>query len=257
MKLPLFSQVMEALRFEIPVAVSLDIDPAELSRALAPLRAGERLRLLYDQLGDRLVVSTSFGLQAAVMLHLIHEHAPKIPVVFIDTGFLFPETYQYAAELTSQLDLDLRIYQPSVSAARMQALWGNLWEDGKDGADRYSLITKIEPMNRALRETGADVWLSGLRRSQSKSRMDRPFVEQQKKTVKAYPILDWADAQVDLYFHQQGLPRHPLAAKGYATMGDWHSTRPVENGDVEATRFNGEKFECGLHLDSGSPDFQI
>ncbi|MGL4400569.1 MAG: phosphoadenylyl-sulfate reductase [Luteolibacter sp.] len=248
---------MEALKFEIPAVISPDIHPEELSAVLAPLRAGERLRLLYETLGDRLVASTSFGLQAAVMLHLIHEHAPKIPVVFIDTGFLFPETYQYAEELTSKFNLDLRIYQPNVSAARMQALWGNLWENGKDGADRYGLITKIEPMNRALREIGADVWLSGLRRSQSKTRVDRPFVEQQKKTVKAYPILDWADAQVDLYLYQNALPRHPLAEKGYLTMGDWHSTRPAENGDSESSRFNGEKFECGLHLDSGTPDFQI
>jgi phosphoadenosine phosphosulfate reductase len=248
---------MEALKFELPAVVSGDIHPEELSAALAPKRAGERLRFLYEQLGDRLVASTSFGLQAAVMLHLIKEHAPKIPVVFIDTGFLFPETYQYAEQLTQQLDIDLRIYQPSVSSARMQALWGNLWEQSQDGADRYGLITKIEPMNRALREIGADVWLSGLRRSQSSTRVDRPYVEQQKRTVKAYPILDWADAQVDLYFHQNGLPRHPLAEQGYATMGDWHSTRPVENGDVEASRFNGEKFECGLHLDSGTPDFQI
>ncbi|MGL5019361.1 MAG: phosphoadenosine phosphosulfate reductase family protein, partial [Luteolibacter sp.] len=90
---------MEALRFEIPAVMPQDIDPEELSAALTPLRAGERLRLLHERLGDRLVASTSFGLQAAVMLHLIHEHAPKIPVVFIDTGFLFPETYQYAEEL--------------------------------------------------------------------------------------------------------------------------------------------------------------
>jgi len=248
---------MAALKFQPSAVAYTDIDAAELSAALAPLRAGERLRLLYEQLGDRLVASTSFGLQAAVMLRLIHEYAPKVPVVFIDTGFLFPETYQYAEELTSMFDLDLRIYHPTVSAARMQALWGNLWENGNDGADRYGLLTKIEPMNRALRETGADVWLSGLRRSQSQSRVDRPFVEQQKRTVKAYPILDWADAQVDLYFHQNGLPRHPLAEKGYVTMGDWHSTRPAEYGDSESTRFNGEKYECGLHLDSGTPDFQI
>lgn len=248
---------MEALKLDITSVTRADIDPAELSEALAPQRAGERLRTLYDRYGDRLVASTSFGIQAAVMLHLIHEHAPKIPVVFIDTGFLFPETYQYAEELTSKLNLDLRVYQPTVSAARMQALWGNLWEQGKEGSDRYGLLTKVEPMNRALREIGGDIWLSGLRRSQSKTRVDRPFVEQQKKTVKVYPILDWADAQVDLYYHQNNLARHPLAEKGYVTMGDWHSTRPVEDGDVEGTRFNGEKFECGLHLDSGAADFQI
>lgn len=248
---------MEALKLESSIETRPGIDPLVLSEKLSSLRAGERLRVLYEQLGDRLVASTSFGLQAAVMLHLIHEHAPKIPVVFIDTGFLFPETYQYVEELSSKLNLDLRIYQPAISSARIQALWGNLWENGQDGADRYGLITKVEPMNRALRETGADVWLSGLRRSQSKTRVDRPFVEQQKKTIKAYPILDWADAQVDLYFHQNHLPRHPLAKQGYVTMGDWHSTRPAEDGDSESTRFNGEKYECGLHLDSGRLDYDI
>ncbi len=248
---------MEALKLDNAAALPAALDPGALSAELSPLRAGERLSLLYDRLGDRLVATTSFGMQSAVMLHLIHEHAPKIPVVFIDTGFLFPETYRYAEDLAARFDLDLRIYQPTVSAARLQALWGNLWENGKDGADKYALLTKIEPMNRALRETGADGWISGLRRSQSMSRSDRPFVEQQKRTLKAYPILDWADAQVDLYFHQHQLPRHPLAAKGFVTMGDWHSTRPAEDGKAEASRFDGTKYECGLHLDSGTPDFQI
>ena len=250
---------MATLELETRAKVIQEISPTALSLELSPLPIGERIGLLYEKFGDRLMVSTSFGLQAAVMLHLIHAHAPKIPVIFIDTGFLFPETYQYAEQLTSKLNLDLRVYHPLMSAARMEALWGKLWENGGDGSDRYGLMTKIEPMNRALQETGADVWLSGLRRSQSQTRVDRPFVEQQKKTLKVYPILDWADAQVDLYFHQNDLPRHPLADKGYVTMGDWHSTRPVGDGDgdAEATRFNGEKFECGLHLDSGTPDFQI
>ena len=113
-----------------------DTHPAELSSTLAPLRAGERIRLLHERLGSRLVATTSFGIQAAVMLHLIHEHAPEIPVVFIDTGFLFPETYRYAEELMGRFNLDFRIYQPMVSAARMQALWGNLWEQTKEDADR-------------------------------------------------------------------------------------------------------------------------
>lgn len=229
-----------------------------LSNELAALKAGERLRLLHQRYGSRLVATTSFGIQAAVMLHLIHEHAPKIPVVFIDTGFLFPETYQYADDLGKRLNLDLRVYLPTVSAARMQALWGNLWEQGKEGADKYGVLTKIEPLDRALKELGADVWISGVRRSQSKTRADRAYAEQQKKTLKVYPILDWADAQVSVYMNQHNLPPHPLAEKGYVTMGDWHSTAPAADGiNAEATRFNGEKYECGLHLDSGVPDFQI
>lgn len=245
---------MQALKFH----AKPDIDPDALAVEIAPLRAGDRIRVLHEKLGDHLVATTSFGLQAAVMLHLIHEHAPQVPVVFIDTGFLFPETYRYMDQLLTRFDkLDLRIYQPTVSAARMQAMWGNLWEGDKAAQDRYAILTKIEPMNRALSELGADVWLSGLRRAQSESRQDRPFVERQKKTIKAYPILDWADAQVDLYFHQHALPRHPLQEQGYVTMGDWHSTLPAVGLDASATRFNGEKYECGLHLDSGAADFQI
>ncbi len=231
--------------------------PETLSEEMNNLRAGQRLELLHERLGSRLIASTSFGLQSAVMLKLLHQHTPKIPVVFIDTGFLFPETYQYAQELMEKFPLDYRIYHPTVSAARMQALWGNLWEKGKEESERYAILTKIEPMNRAIRESGADVWISGLRRAHSDTRRDRSFVEAQKKTLKAYPILDWADAQVDLFYHQNELPRHPLAEKGYVTMGDWHSTRPSEDGTADGTRFNGEKYECGLHLDSGTSDFQI
>ena len=237
--------------------MTLDYLSENLAAEFALLSAGERIRLLHERLGDRLMATTSFGIQSAVMLHLIHEHAPEIPVIFIDTGFLFPETYRYAEELISRLNIDLRVYQPKCSAARIQAIWGDLWSQGKEGADRYAILTKIEPMNRALRETGADVWISGLRRSQSKTRENRPLVERQKNTIKAYPILDWADAQVEFYYHQNDLPRHPLADKGYVTMGDWHSTSPINGASAEATRFNGEKYECGLHLDSSNPDFQI
>ncbi len=238
---------------------TLPITEAEqLSADLARLKAGERLERLHDQYGSRMVASTSFGLQAAVMLKLIADHAPGIPVVFIDTGYHFPETYRYAEELTKRFGTDLRIYQPTHSAARMEALYGKLWEQGREGMDQYGVFTKIEPMDRALRELGADVWISGVRRSHSSTRTERPFAEQQKRTLKVYPILDWPDAQISAYMHDHGLPPHPLGEQGYVTMGDWHSTRPAVDGlAAEATRFNGEKYECGLHLDSGNSDFQI
>ncbi len=238
-------------------AIADPTSPEALSGEFGNIRAGQRLELLHERLGDRLVASTSFGLQAAVMLKLLHDHAPKIPVIFIDTGYLFPETYRYAEELMKAFPLDYRIYHPTVSAARMEAIHGRLWEQGKEGAEKYGILTKVEPMNRALRETGGDVWISGLRRAHSETRQERPFVEQQKNTLKAYPILDWADAQVDIFYHQNSLARHPLAEKGYVTMGDWHSTRPSTDGTANGTRFNGDKYECGLHLDSGTSDFQI
>lgn len=233
-------------------------DASALSAELAPLNAGDRLRLLHERFGKRLVASTSFGLQAAVMLDLIAENAPDVPVVFIDTGYLFPETYHYAETLIERLGTRLEVYQPRHSSAWMEAVHGRLWEQGSEGLDRYSLLTKIEPMDRALRELGADVWLSGVRRSHSSTRVDRAFAEQQKRTLKVYPILDWADAQISAYMNERQLPAHPLADQGYVTMGDWHSTKPAVDGlDAENTRFNGEKYECGLHLESGDTDFQI
>jgi len=254
------------MTYQIPNSTNLTMEPPSaqsddaslLSAELDGLRAGRRLALLFERYGKRLAATTSFGLQSSVMLHLIKEHAPQIPVIFIDTGYHFPETYRYARQLAELLGVDLRYAQPAMTSARQEALYGRLWEQGKEGLDRYSLINKIEPMNRALKELGADVWISGLRRSQSSTRSNRTFAERQKSTLKVYPILDWADAQVAAYMSEHHLPPHPLAAMGYATMGDWHSTVPLDDdGDAESTRFNGQKYECGLHEVSTRSDFQI
>ncbi|MFK7909618.1 MAG: phosphoadenylyl-sulfate reductase [Akkermansiaceae bacterium] len=235
-----------------------EIGIEQINAAFSTMNAAERVAWLHKNFGSRLVLSSSFGLQAAVMLHLVSEHAPEIPVVWLDTGYLFPETYQYAEQLIEKLGIDVKVYQPKYSAARQEALFGKLWEQGEEGNTRYSLINKVEPMNRALTELGADIWVSGLRKSHSSTRADRQFAEQQKRTLKVYPILDWADAQVASYFYDHDLPRHPLEAEGYKTMGDWHSTRPVGEGEsAEQSRFDGAKYECGLHLDSSASDFQI
>ena len=239
-------------------AIDTKSDVELVNDAFSGKKAAERMGWLYDQFGSRLVLSSSFGLQAAVMLHLVSKHAPQIPVIWLDTGYLFPETYQYAEKLIDSLGIDVQVYQPKLSAARQEALYGKLWEQGEKGNSKYGIINKMEPMNRALQELDTDIWISGLRRSQSSTRVDRNFAEQQKRTLKVYPILDWADAQVSAYFYDNNLPKHPLEAEGYQTMGDWHSTSPVIEGEsAESSRFGGEKYECGLHLSSDTSDFQI
>ena len=192
------------------------------------------------------------------MLHLIRRHAPDIPIIFVDTGYCFPETYQFSQSFIEDWELDIRVFNPAISAARQEALYGKLWEQGAEGNKKYALLNKVEPMNRALSEVGGDVWVSGLRRSQSSTRVDRAFAEKQKATMKVYPILDWADAQLEAYYHEHDLPRHPLEKQGFLTMGDWHSTRKANVGETaEDTRFGGTKYECGLHQDSGQIDYQI
>jgi len=219
------------------------------SQVFAASTTEERIKSLVGAWGQQVVASTSFGLQSSVMLHLISRYSPETPVVFIDTGYLFPETYRYVDDLTRLLDINLHLYTPKFTAARIQAKWGRLWEQGEVGETRYANLTKIEPMNRALKELGARVWMSGIRRTQSRTRRGRDFVEQQDQILKAYPILDWSDEQVEQYCQENNLPEHPLRKKGYVTSGDVHSTKPLsEVSNVEETRFGGQKYECGLHL---------
>ena len=239
-------------------SINADPTPEELSALLGPLKAHERILQLREIYGSRLVASSSFGLQASAMLHLIRKHAPDIPIIFVDTGYCFPETYQFSQSFIEDWELDIRVFNPAISAARQEALYGKLWEQSAEGNKKYALLNKVEPMNRALSEIGGDVWVSGLRRSQSSTRIDRAFAEKQKATMKVYPILDWADSQLEAYYHEHDLPRHPLEKEGFLTMGDWHSTRKPDVGETaEDTRFGGTKYECGLHQDSGQIDYQI
>ena len=211
----------------------------------------ETIHWAVNRFGDGLVLSTSFGIQAAVMLHLATSVRPDIPVVWVDTGYLPPETYAFAETLRKRLDLDLRVYQAELSPARMEALHGRLWEQGLAALDRYDRIRKVDPMQRALREVGATAWLSGLRTEQTQHRRSLPRVGRQGDRWKILPILDWSARDVHAYLDRHDLPYHPLFFEGYATVGDWHSSRPLTADDDHErdTRFGGLKQECGIHLD--------
>ena len=233
----------------------------ELSGAnaeFAALDIAGRFAWIRRNYGGRVVASTSAGAQAAVMLHLLAKNAPEIPVVFIDTGYHFPETYRYLEQLKETLGIDVTIYSPAVTAARQEALYGRLWEGGKKDLETYGRLNKVEPMNRALQEHGAVAWISGLRRTQSRERGQLEFIANQTRTTKLYPILDWSDEEIETYFFLYGLPRHPLLEQGYVSIGDWHSSKPLEEGlTPEQTRFHGIKRECGLHQASNVGDYQI
>jgi phosphoadenosine phosphosulfate reductase len=220
--------------------------------------AAERVRWSAESFGEKLVMTTSFGIQSAVMLHLVTRILPEIPVIFIDTGYLFPETYRFARDLTDRLKLNLKKYHARMTAGEQEALYGRLWEQGLDGLKQYNLINKVEPMDRAMKELGATAWLAGLRRTQSSTREGLKVVQQQNRMVKVHPILDWDNRTVHRYLKQHDLPYHPLFEQGYVSVGDWHSTsRMLEGMTEEQTRFNGMKRECGLHENSGRFDFQI
>ncbi len=228
------------------------------SERLERLPAEERVRWAVEMFGDKLILSTSFGIQSAVMLHLVTQVLPEIPVVFVDTGYLFPETYKFADELTGRLKLNLKVYQAEMTAARQEALHGKLWEQGREGLEKYNFINKVEPMNRAMQELGAGAWLTGLRRAQARTREHLDVVQLQKRTYKIHPIVDWSERDVYQYLTKHELPYHPLWEKGYVSVGDAHSSAPLLDGQTaEETRFNGLKRECGLHESNGRADYQI
>lgn len=238
-----------------------EFDDAEVSawnRDLAGRGAQERVRWVLEQFRGQAILSTSFGAQAAVMLHLVTRIDPQIPVVFIDTGYLFPETYRFAEELTKKLGVNLKVYNPAMTAARQEAIYGKLWEQGVEGLEKYGRINKVEPMNRALQELGARVWLTGLRREHASSREDLPVLKRQRRVLKVHPIIDWTDRQVGQYLAEHDLPYHPMWEQNYVSIGDTHSTsRFVDGMKPEDTRFGGVKRECGLHEQSGDPDYMI
>ena len=237
---------------------ALEADPATALPDLESARAEERIEWALETHGQGLIMSTSFGIHSAVMLHLVTRRIPEIPTVFIDTGYHFPETYRFARDLSDRLQINLKKYLPAVTAAEQEALDGRLWEKGVEELKRYNLVNKVEPMARAVRESGATGWLAGLRRQQSSSRSDRPVIQQQNRVTKIHPIIDWDTRQMHRYLEDHDLPYHPLWDQGYVSVGDWHSTRKLTDGmSEEETRFNGMKRECGLHEESGRIDFQI
>jgi phosphoadenosine phosphosulfate reductase len=235
-----------------------DAQVAAWNRDLEPRAAAERVRWSLEEFRGRAVLSTSFGVQAAVMLHLVTRLDPQIPVVFIDTGYLFPETYRFADELAGKLGLNLKVYSPRMTAARQEALYGKLWEQGVAGLEQYGRLNKVEPMNRALGELGARIWLTGMRREHGATREDLPVVKRQNRMLKIHPIVDWTDRQIGEYLRAHGLPYHPLWEQGYVSIGDTHSTTRYADGmKPEDTRFSGLKRECGLHEATDEPEYMI
>ncbi len=223
-------------------------DLAEMNHELAAAPAEQRVAWVLEHFPGRVVLTSSFGAQSAVCLHMVTRQQPDIPVVLVDTGYLFPETYQFIDELSERLSLNLQIYRAELSAAWQEARYGKLWEQGLEGIERYNGLNKVEPMQRALRELEAAAWISGLRRQQAKSRQHLDVLLWRNGRCKVHPLIDWTDRDVYRYLSQHNLPYHPLWHQGYVSIGDTHTTRRLLDGmSEEETRFFGLKRECGLH----------
>jgi phosphoadenosine phosphosulfate reductase len=220
----------------------------KINEAFAAFSTEQRVERALELLPGAHVLTSSFGAQAAVMLHLVNQVVPRIPVILIDTGYLFPETYRFVDDLTERLNLNLKVVRSEASAAWQESRFGKLWDQGLEGIEQYNRINKQEPLDKALRELGAETWFAGLRRVQAETRASLAPIEFKRGRYKVHPLFDWTDRDVGGYLTKHQLPYHPLWEKGYLSIGDWHTTRSLAEVDsMEELRFFGLKRECGIH----------
>ena len=237
------------------------LSSAELDQARAALEAltpQQRLAWAVDRFGARFALTTSFGIQSSVLLHMLSElpEAGDVPVIWVDTGYLPPETYQYAETLQQRLNIRLVVAQSPISPARMEALHGRLWETGdvKD-LEVYLQIRKVEPLERALADLDVQCWASGVRRGQTEHRRQMSWLDPIRQRLSLRPLLTWTPRDVFYYMQEHELPQHPLFDQGYSTVGDWHSSGP-DGAELSGrdTRFGGLKQECGIHVPQESAE---
>lgn len=239
---------MQAIEQVLPPEPEDTANLARINRKLAGLGAQQRVEWALQNLPGNHVLTSSFGIQAALMLHLVSRIRTDIPVVLVDTGYLFPETYGFVDELTGRLGLNLHVYRAALSPTWQETRFGRLWEQGLSGIEHYNRLNKVEPLKRALKDLDTGTWFAGLRREQADSRANLPVVRIQDGRFKVHPIIDWNNRDVYRYLSRHRLPYHPLWERGYVSVGDSHTSRPLEAGmRTEDTRFFGLKRECGIH----------
>ncbi|MGL4472929.1 MAG: phosphoadenylyl-sulfate reductase [Shewanella sp.] len=223
---------------------------AVINQELARMDVSSRLAWAQQYLPQTQALSSSFGIQSALMLHLLTRTQPDIAVLLTDTGYLFAETYRFIDTLKARLQLNLHVVRAELSPAWQEARFGQLWQQGKAGLTQYNRLNKVEPMERALKEHQVQTWYAGLRRTQSSTRGHLDVLAIQAGRFKCLPVIDWSNKQVHEYLTLHDLPYHPLWEQGYVSVGDWHSSQPLSAGmSEEDTRFNGLGRECGLHFD--------
>ena len=188
--------------------------------------------------GDDLVVTASFG--DATLVHLVSQALPGADIVLLDTGYLFAETEWFAEQLRERFGLRLRTVRPDPDAEP------DLWQTDPDACCR---MRKVEPLERVL--AGKAAWITGLRRSDTETRRMTPIVHEDllRGVTKINPIANWTSDDVAAHRRRHALPEHPLADRGYSSIGCWPCTRPADSDDERSGRWAGQdKTECGLHL---------
>lgn len=225
--------------------------PERLARLNGELRTASaqtilRAAILREWRGKLTYVS-SFGAESAVMLALIADVDPDLPIVFLDTGMHFPQTLDYKAELIERLGLTgVRDAVPEDAERLAVDPNERLW---KSDPDACCALRKVRPLEPALE--GFSAWITGRKRFHGGARLTLPVFEHVDGRYKVNPLASWTQDDVERFFRHRGLPRHPLVAQGYPSIGCWPCTRPAgDTSDIRSGRWAGQlKTECGLHVE--------
>jgi phosphoadenosine phosphosulfate reductase len=218
------------------------------SRIADPMDASSVLRLaMTEAFANGIAMVSSFGTESAVLLHMAAEIDAAVPVIFLDTEKLFPETLEYRDQLVSLLGLrDVRILKPVASQVARHDPDGRLW---REHADRCCSLRKTLPLQTALE--GFDAWITGRKRFQSSTRRGVGLFEAEASgRIKVNPLAFWSSEKIASEFEARDLPHHPLEAYGFLSVGCTTCTAPVAAGeDARAGRWRGQsKTECGIHM---------
>jgi phosphoadenosine phosphosulfate reductase len=222
---------------------------AELNVRFETASAEEMLQqMLRSIVTGRVALVSSFGAESAVLLHLVAQIDRSVPLIFVNTQKMFGDTLAYRDELAERLGFtDLRVVRPDPYVLAQRDATGLRWSYDPDGCCE---IRKVEPLRRAL--AGFDAWISGRKGFQA-GRANLPRFELDEGRLKINPLAGWSKPDLDAYFAEHELPRHPLEAQGYPSIGCSPCTSKVQPGeDPRAGRWRGwDKVECGIHT---SPD---
>ena len=233
---------------------NVQTDLRKNNQILRDMTPQEMLLWGYEKFNHQFAITTSFGIQSSVLLNMVSESSlqKKIRIFWIDTGYLPKETYHYAEKLINDLSLEIEVLQSEISPARMESLYGKLWETNKaSDLDKYHELRKIKPLENGLKRNNIKCWASGVRSSQTENRNKMQFLDVIRKRLSLRPLLNWTNKDIFYYMKKNNLPTHPLFVKGYSTVGDWHSSSPDSiNKKGRATRFGGVKQECGIHTNN-------
>lgn len=226
---------------------------AALDAKWAGVDTADMLRGLFgDPPFDNLALVSSFGAESAVLLHMVAQIDKSVPLIFVNTQKMFGETLAYRDALAELLGFtDLRVYRPDPYLLAQKDATQLRWSYDPDGCCD---LRKVEPLRRAL--TGFDAWVSGRKAFQGKTRNALPRFQEDEGRLKINPLADWDKARLDAYFEAHKLPRHPLEAEGYPSIGCAPCTSKVQPGeDPRAGRWRGwDKVECGIHTGPEADD---